>query len=72
MTMKRKYYIKPTISVICPDPELMQTFHVGGSGYTNDGDDSGGGLAKKGFLNTKDKDNDQQLPKFQYNAWEDD
>ena len=69
--MKRKYYIKPTISVICPDPELMETLPVGGSGFTNSGDDSGGGLAKKGFLDTDDIGNDERLPKFHYNAWED-
>ena len=62
--MKKKY-IKPTSEVVhLSGQDIMETLPIGGSGdYTDSGDDSGGGLAKKGINFTKVGD---------HSVWDDD
>ena len=71
--MERKIYEKPTSSVIHLSSELMETLPIGNSrDYTDSGDDSGGGLAKKGFAdpNGSDNNNVEAIGK-NFSAWED-
>lgn len=67
MTMKREKYTRPTCSVIFLNRDLMEGLPIGPSGTTYSGDDSGGGLAKKGAFN-----NDEGEDKIEnYHVWAD-
>jgi hypothetical protein len=72
MTMKREKYLKPACAVVLLDRDLMDgdgTLPGFGSGTTDSGDDSGGGLAKKRFI---DPDADDNTDMKNFNVWGDD
>jgi len=57
MTMKKENYTKPHCFVVQMGHDLMETLPMGGSqNYTDTGDDSGAGLAKKNFIDMDEDD----------------
>lgn len=62
---KKKKYVKPICIIISLENDLMQTLPIG-SGTTDSGDDSGGGLAKMGFGDSEYSDSINN-----YNMWDD-
>lgn len=65
----KKAYIRPTSLVVLKGDDLMETLPIGGSpDYTDSGDDSGGGLAKKGFVST---DENEDAKNGGFDIWSD-
>lgn len=66
--MKKKKYVKPICILISLGNDLMETLPIGKSGTTDSGDDSGGGLAKRGFGDSEGNNDDSFK---NYNLWDD-
>lgn len=58
--MKKREYTSPTCLVVRLCDGLMETLPIGNSDRTDSGDDSGGGLAKKGVV-YMDEDGDNNV-----------